>query len=193
MGSWVNVPPGFTTTATTQRERAIDAVVEHRIAEGRRWEDTVVAALLEGTQPTIVTEPRSPIDPGAPTVIDRRVHRHDRETITLEAMRAGAPLILGGRMSAESLQSVGVPDILVRLDDGYAPIDVKHHKAIGQSGIPVRITSLDRLEDTDGRTGYSEAIVSAICFRSPITGSSSTISGSRTLATSAGSSAPRRR
>ena len=134
-------------------ERAIDAVVEHRIAEGRRWEDTVVAALLEGTQPTIVTEPRSPIDPGAPTVIDRRVHRHDRETITLEAMRAGAPLILGGRMSAESLQSVGVPDILVRLDDGYAPIDVKHHKAIGQSGIPVRITSLDRLEDTDGADG----------------------------------------
>ncbi len=131
-------------------ERTTDPVVEHRIAAGRQWEDTVVAKLLEGAQPTVATQPGSPVDPHEPMVIPREVRSRDREAITLEAMRCGAPLILGGRLSAEPLQSVGRPDILVRLDDGYAPIDVKHHKAIGQSGIPVRVTSLDRLDDTDG-------------------------------------------
>jgi predicted RecB family nuclease len=131
-------------------EQAPNPVMEHRIAEGRRWEDTVVARLLHGTEPTVAAESGNRIEPDAPVVIAREVHIRDREAITLEAMHSGVPLILGGRLSVESLQSVGAPDILVRLDDGYAPIDVKHHKAIGQSGIPVRATSLDQLGDTGG-------------------------------------------
>jgi hypothetical protein len=38
-----------------QSERIVDPVVERRIADGRAWEDTVVARLLEGTAPTIVS------------------------------------------------------------------------------------------------------------------------------------------
>jgi hypothetical protein len=133
-----------------EAERTTDSVIEHRIAEGRRWEDAVVSAMLEGMQPTVAVEPGTGIDAGAALVVPRDVHSTDRSAITLEAMQAGASLILGGRLSSESLQSVGAPDILVRLDDGYAPIDVKHHKAIGPSGIPVQVTSLDQLEDTNG-------------------------------------------
>ena len=131
-------------------ERAADPVVERRIADGRRWEKTVVDRVLEGTNPTVVLAPGEPVDPDLPVTIGRRVTAADREAITLEALRAGVPIIVGGRLAVESLQSVGAPDLLVRLHDGYAPIDVKHHKAIGRSGIPARTTSIDHLGDTDG-------------------------------------------
>ena len=49
-------------------ERTTDPVVEHRIAEGRRWEDAVVSAMLEGMQPTVAVEPR-PMNSIAPTSI----------------------------------------------------------------------------------------------------------------------------
>ena len=109
-------------------ERAADPVVERRIADGRRWEKTVVDRVLEGTNPTVVLAPGESVDPDLPVTIGRRVTTADREAITLEALRAGVPIIVGGRLAVESLQSVGAPDLLVRLHDGYAPIDVKHHR-----------------------------------------------------------------
>ena len=131
-------------------ERIVDAVVERRISDGRAWEDTVVAHLLEGTTPRIVSTSSTPMDSTHPVVIPSGVSAAVRESTTTEAIHAGVPLIVGGRLSAPNLQSVGAPDLLVRLDDGYAPIDVKHHKAIGKTGIPGHTTSIDRISDVNG-------------------------------------------
>jgi predicted RecB family nuclease len=142
--------------------RTTDAVVEHRIAEGRRWEETVVARILEGYNGwTTVSTAADSFDRTAPVVIDPTTRATDREEITSLLLRAGVPLIFGSRISAPSMHSVGVPDLLVRLDDGYAPVDIKHHKVIGQRGIPSRLATTDHLDDTGGppRPFRSERVI----------------------------------
>ena len=141
-------------------DRSTDAIVEHRIAEGHRWEETVVARILEGCDAAVVSTPSDVFDRTAPVVIGPDTGATDREAITVSLLRAGVPLIVGARISVPHLQSVGVPDLLVRLDDGYAPIDVKHHKVIGRSGFPARLAPADHLEDTGGsrRTFRSERV-----------------------------------
>ena len=131
-------------------ERRLDPIIQRRIEDGRAWEETVVARLLERTAPRVVSAPTTPIDPAKAVVIPPEVLAPDRESITTRALRAGVPLIVGGRLSAPWLQSVGAPDLLVRLDDGYAPIDVKHHKAIGKTGIPGRTAPIDAINNVDG-------------------------------------------
>ncbi|MEA3511885.1 MAG: TM0106 family RecB-like putative nuclease [Actinomycetota bacterium] len=132
-------------------DRSTGAVVKHRIAEGRRWEETVAARILEGHGAwTTVSNVGDPFDRTAPVVIDPSVGTFGREKITLLLLRAGVPLIFGARISAPHLHSVGVPDLLVRLDDGYAPVDVKHHRVIGERGLPARLAAFDRLDDTGG-------------------------------------------
>ena len=132
-------------------DRSTDAVVEHRIAEGRRWEEEVVAQILAGFEAwTTVSGVVDPFDRTAPVVIGPAVGATEREEITVLLLRAGVPLIFGARISVPRLNSVGVPDLLVRLDDGYAPVDVKHHKVIGQRGIQARLATADHLEDTGG-------------------------------------------
>jgi predicted RecB family nuclease len=134
----------------TTDDRDPNPVAERRIAEGRRWEATVVARLLDGSGMTTVTTRFDAFDRNAPVTIGRSVRSTEREEVTRELLSAEVPLIIGGRMSSSELQSVGAPDLLVRLEDGYAPIDVKHHKVIGRSGIPARFTSIDRLTHTEG-------------------------------------------
>lgn len=132
-------------------ERSTNAVVEHRISEGRRWEETVAAQILEGHETwTTVSTVGDPFDRTAPVVIDPAIGTVGCEEITLLLLRAGVPLIFGARISAPHLHSVGVPDLLVRLDDGYAPVDVKHHKVIGRRGVPSRLAASDHLDDTGG-------------------------------------------
>ncbi len=132
-------------------DRSTDAVIEHRLAEGRRWEETVVARILEGYRAwATVSATADRFDRTAPVVIDPDTPAVDREEITAQLLRAGVPLVFGARISAPHLCSVGVPDLLVRLDDGYAPVDVKHHRVIGQRGFPARVASADHLEDTGG-------------------------------------------
>ena len=131
--------------------RTTDEVVKHRIAEGRRWEETVVARILDGFPAwTTISTAEDPFDPIAPVVIGPRVRATGREEITALLLKAGVPLIFGARISAPGLRSVGVPDLLVRLDDGYAPVDIKHHKVVGEKGIPARLATADRLRDTSG-------------------------------------------
>lgn len=52
-----------------------------------------------------------------------REPEHDRERLTLEALRHREPLIYGGRISAGGL--LGVPDLLRLEPNGYTPIDIK--------------------------------------------------------------------
>ena len=132
-------------------DRSTDAVIEHRIAEGRRWEDTVAAHILGGHRSwTTLSAATGEFDRTTPVVIDPSVRPVERERITTLLLRARVPIIFGARISAPHLRSVGVPDLLVRLDDGYAPVDVKHHKVIGARGIPARLASAGRLDDTGG-------------------------------------------
>lgn len=50
---------------------------------------------------------------------------------TVQAMESGSRLILGGWLPDDSVGGrTGKPDLLVRVDGGYLPADVKHHKVI---------------------------------------------------------------
>ncbi|MBW8751493.1 MAG: ribonuclease H-like domain-containing protein [Propionibacteriales bacterium] len=62
---------------------------------------------------------------------------------TLEAMRAGAPLILGGALPDDLVgRRSGRPDLLVRVDGGYLPGDVKLHGITEAKPGPARWSSL---------------------------------------------------
>jgi hypothetical protein len=144
----------------TEAEHAPDPVAQRRIEDGRRWERTVVDRLLDGSDASLVHAPTDLVDRSRPVTIASHVPAAEREAITRELLRAGVPLIVGGRLAQPSTRSVGAPDVIVRLNDGYAPIDVKHHKVVGARGIPARATPLDRLTDTGGaRTAFRTARV----------------------------------
>lgn len=85
---------------------------------GRAFEDEVFADLLG-------------IHGSAATLVDSRLRKADAVAATLAAMQAGAPLILGGWLPDDERGGrTGRPDILVRVDGGYLPADVKHHKTL---------------------------------------------------------------
>lgn len=91
-----------------------------RMDDGNRFEAEIFGELVDAVAGTI----------------HLRSHGEALEAETVEAMAAGAPLILGGRLPTDHQQHrVGKPDVLVlaeqRPDDrwAYHPIDVKHHKA----------------------------------------------------------------
>lgn len=66
---------------------------------------------------------------------------------TSEALASGAELILGARLVSHDGASIGVPDILVRLGDGYAPVEVKNHKIFGTSGVDAIAVALETITD----------------------------------------------
>jgi len=134
----------------TVTDTAPDPVLERRISDGRRWEATVMDRLPGADRSTTVTAPGDPFDPRAPVHIASGVEAETREEITLALLRSGVPVVTGARLARPSLNSVGEPDLLVHLPDGYAPIEVKHHLIVGKSGIPARATPIDDLADTSG-------------------------------------------
>ena len=114
--------------------RPVSPVLERRLARGRQFEAEVVAELL-------TFHPAACIVPGEP--------RAAREDATLGAMRAGAPLIVGGRLPVDLAgRRVGEPDLLVAVaaGPGYRPVDIKHHRCLDPSpdGQPPRCSPLDR-------------------------------------------------
>lgn len=57
-----------------------------------------------------------------------------REWHTLNAVADGARVIAGGRLPVDDdAHRVGEPDLLVRLGDGYVPVDVKSHKTLDRA------------------------------------------------------------
>ncbi|WP_343709451.1 hypothetical protein [Mycobacterium sp.] len=64
-------------------------------------------------------------------LIDAGLRRGDAVSATMAAMDDGAGLILGGWLPDDVAGGrKGRPDLLVRIDDGYVPGDVKGHNAI---------------------------------------------------------------
>lgn len=80
------------------------------------------------------------------------------ETIeaTMDAMRAGAPVIVNGRLPRVGSMA-GAPDVLVRVGDGYVPVDIKLHGTrkdaarrsawFSSLGEPARRRRITRLSD----------------------------------------------
>jgi predicted RecB family nuclease len=69
---------------------------------------------------------------------------------TLAAMASSVNLITGGRLASPDGISVGAPDLLVWIDDGYAAVEIKNHKTMGTNGIVGNLTPLSDVADTDG-------------------------------------------
>ncbi len=62
--------------------------------------------------------------------LDSQMGREEAIEATMAAMRAGAPMILGGWLPDDPAGGrKGRPDILVAVDGGYLPADVKHHRS----------------------------------------------------------------
>ena len=73
------------------------------------------------------------IHPSA-VVVDSRLAKADAIAMTVQAMDAGAHLILGGWLPDDvDGGRTGKPDILVKVDHGYLPADVKNHLALNRS------------------------------------------------------------
>jgi hypothetical protein len=105
------------------REVPLSDAQRARIDAGIEFEAHVFEALL-GT-----------LDGDAVLVTER--DREIAQSATLEAMRAGVRVVLGGWLPDDlEARRVGRPDILVRVDDaaeaGYVPVDVKSHLLAGR-------------------------------------------------------------
>ena len=74
-------------------------------------------------------------------------HDGDSVAATIDTLASGAPLVLGARLVSQDGESVGAPDILILLEDGYAPIEVKNHKTAGSSGLDAVSTPLDTITE----------------------------------------------
>ena len=100
---------------------------------GRDFESQLVAQLLELHPDALAVTQRTPQNTA------------EREQETLQAMRDGVPLILGGRLPPDPVgRRVGEPDLLVAAAaGGYRAADVKHHLCLDIDGIPAHRSSLD--------------------------------------------------
>ena len=70
----------------------------------------------------------------AALLVDSGMRKAEAIAMTLAAMDSGAPLILSGWLpDDEAGGRKGRPDILIKVDGGYLPADIKHHKTIKAS------------------------------------------------------------
>lgn len=114
----------------TETDAPTEPLRDRLLAKGIAYEDSVIAHLVAIIDDAVDLRSVS---------IDQRTSR------TLASMDARTSLIIGGRLESTDGQRVGMPDLLVRLDDGYAPVEIKHHKVIGSSGRPAAIAALATL------------------------------------------------
>ncbi|CAN1557248.1 TIGR03491, putative RecB family nuclease, TM0106 family [Mycobacteriaceae bacterium] len=87
------------------------------IDAGNAFEAEIFAELLK-IHPTAV-------------LVDPRLGKYEAIAMTVAAAECGAPLVLGGTLPDDIAGGrSGKPDILIKVDGGYLPADVKHHKTI---------------------------------------------------------------
>ena len=90
---------------------SVDAATQKLFDAGNAFEARVNDRLGEAAGAVVLSD-----DDGWDANIER----------TVAAMRSGAPLIVNGRLPRAG-SMVGAPDVLVRLGEGYVPVDVKLH------------------------------------------------------------------
>jgi predicted RecB family nuclease len=105
---------------------------ERWAARGRVFEGEVVQSALESVVDVAVVAGED---------------RAEREMLTVEAMAAGVPVIVGGRLPPDLVgRRVGEPDLLVCAGGslGYRTVDIKHHRTldVGLGGLPARCSML---------------------------------------------------
>jgi predicted RecB family nuclease len=106
-----------------------DPVRERAFRLGLAHEDLVTGILIAST----------------PGVVDLRdiVGSEARIRATAEALDAGAPLLVGAGLASGNGTMIGIADLVIRTPTGYAPIEIKHHKVVGDTGIEAMAASLD--------------------------------------------------
>ena len=152
----------FDPTAT-QPERPHDESLPESFSGGSDLRDDVLAALVEHTAGVVDLRP----------LRDAKVSWTEQEEACLEAMGAGAPLIIGGVLPLDlDGHRSGRPDALVRGDDtaegapGYWPLRVKHYrvreKQVGSTSLQISqltaVHSRETLADLRYRS-YREAVL----------------------------------
>lgn len=92
-------------------------------------------------------------------VVDAQLRKAEAIAVTVHAMDGGAPLILGGWLPDDvDGGRKGRPDILVKLDTGYLPADVKSHLTIRSTKATSAVISpLTSPNDRLAMTGWTAA------------------------------------
>jgi predicted RecB family nuclease len=92
-------------------------------------------------------------------VVDPQVCKADAITKTVQAMDAEAPLVLGGWLPDDVAGGrTGRPDILMRVDRGYLPADVKNHLTLKQSKVTsAHVSALGSPHERFEVTGWTAA------------------------------------
>jgi predicted RecB family nuclease len=101
------------------------AVLERRFERGRQFETSMVDEIVRAWPDAWIVSGETP---------------EEREAATAGSMRAGAELIVGGRLPTDQQgRRVGEPDLLVRSQrgGGYRPVDIKNHQClvVGSDGL----------------------------------------------------------
>ena len=114
---------------------------------GQKFEDEIFAELLA-------------IQPTTAVLVDPALRGDDAIAKTLAAMESRVPLVLGGWLPDDVMGGrTGKPDILVKVDGGYLPADVKNHKTLEVAKKTSKlVSSLARPDfwwDALGQTAYS--------------------------------------
>lgn len=88
-----------------------------------------------------VFENVSALHPGA-VVVDPQLARSRAIALTVQAMDAGAPLVLGGWLPDDIEGGrTGRPDILINVGGGYLPADVKNHLTVERGKVASAVIS----------------------------------------------------
>jgi len=125
--------------------RCLTKIHHDRFTEGTRFEDDVRTRDIERgfEHETSVLSRIESLHPGLVGISETG---EAGASATLAAMDDGAPIIVGGWLISDETYSAGAPDILVRLDDGYAPVEIKNHLILGTSGIPASVARLESIQ-----------------------------------------------
>ncbi|MGH2830054.1 MAG: TM0106 family RecB-like putative nuclease [Actinomycetota bacterium] len=112
----------------------VSPILQRRFDRGIEFESDVVTELLTLHPEAVVIEGE---DSGA------------REAATVQAMQAGAPVVLAGRLPSDATaRRAGKPDVLLAAGGGgYHGVDIKHHRSMqapAANPIPGRFSALDR-------------------------------------------------
>lgn len=82
------------------------------------------------------------IHPNTAVLVETGLRKDDAIAQTTAAMESATPLILGGWLPDDLKGGrKGKPDILVKVNGGYLPADVKHHKTIEAAKVRTKLVS----------------------------------------------------